>query len=418
MSEALAAPAARTAAFRGPRVLAAALLSNLVSVGCGLTLYGLFLGAVTEELHISQAHAGLGHWLSQIPTAAGAVVLGWWFARKWLRPVLLFGAACVALGLLALSQSRSGAQMGLVLVTLLGVGGLCTGPVATSALVVNWYSRHRGRALGIAAAGTTLGSALMPPIAAELIERFGWRNALALLGLGAAALLIPILWAWVVDRPESVGQAPDGRPATQAPDLAEPLALGATLRDPRLWIVALAFGLAFSSGVVMLVYTAPFAASLGFSLQTGAWLMSGRALAGALGKVVFGQLSDRIDRRALLVGMLAGSALLLEGFVRARSGLELGLLAGLIGFVSAPLLPLQQVVVSALFGRDGFPQVIGLLSSLRFPLSALSAPLFGLILDVNGGDHALAFRVYVGFFLLAALLLLFLRIPPPERAAP
>jgi predicted MFS family arabinose efflux permease len=407
VAEALAAPLAD---LRGPRVVAAALLSNLVSVGCGLSLFGLFLEPVSSELGIGKAAAGFGHFLGQITGALGALVVGWWVLSRWVRPVLLGGALCVVLGLLAMSRVESGWQAGLVFVALLGVGTVLTGPVSTATLVTNWYVASRGRALGIAAAGTTFGGALLPPIAAALLERFGWRDALALLGAGTGALLLPLLWAWVTDRPE---QQPHLTPPLER---GAPLALGPALRDPRVWVMAGILGFGFAGGLVMVLFTVPYAKAVGFSLQTGAWVMSVRALSGAFGKVVFGALSDHVDRRWLLGGMLVASALLLELFLHARTSFEFALIAGMVGFISAPLLPLVQVVIGAVFGRDAFAQVMGLLSFLRLPLQLLAAPLFGLLLDATDSDYALAFRVYVGFFLLAALLLPLLRVPHPRDA--
>jgi predicted MFS family arabinose efflux permease len=410
------APAAPAAAFRGPRVVTAALVSNAVSVGCGLSLFGVFLEPVSAELGLSKAQSGLGHSFGQIANALGSMLLGWWLLSRWLRPVLLGGAACVALGLLALSRVEAGWQAGLVLM-LLGAGALCTGPTVTSVLVTHWYSANRGRALGTASTGTTLGTAFLPPIAAALIAWLGWRDALAALGGAMGALLIPIVWAWVVDRPEALGQVPDGRGAMPAAEAGPPLELRAALLDPRIWLVALIFGCAFAGGVVLILFTVPYAGQLGFSLQTGAWVMTARALSGALGKLVFGTLSDHVDRRWLIGGLLVASALLIELFVRARDPLAFALLAGAVGFISAPILPLQQVVIGAVFGRNAFAQVLGLLNLLRFPLQLLAAPLFGLVLDRSGADYALAFRVYVGLFLLGALLLPLLRVPAARRGA-
>jgi predicted MFS family arabinose efflux permease len=402
VAQALAAP---VPAARGPRVVAVGLLSNLVSVGCGLTLFGLFLEPVSAELGIDKTSAGFGHSLGQITGAVGSLALGWWLLRRWAREVLLAGALCMALGLLAMSRIESGLHAALLFLTLLGVGTLFTGPIATSALVTRWYTANRGRALGIAAAGTTLGGALLPPIAALLIERFGWRDALALLGAGVGVLLLPVVWAWAVDRPA------DPEPTSGGPPATAPLRLAEALRDARFWVVSLIFGFGFAGGLVMVLFTVPYAKQLGYSLQAGALVMSARSLSGALGKVAFGTLSDHVDRRWLLGGMLVASALLLELFLHARSSFEFALLAGAIGFISAPLLPLQQIVVGAVFGREAFSQMLGLLGFVRLPLQLLAAPLFGFVLDASGENYELAFRSYVLLFLLGAALLPLLRIP-------
>jgi MFS family permease len=235
---------------------------------------------------------------------------------------------------------------------------------------------------------------------------------MALLGIGVASLL-PIFWLWVADRPENFEDAGANTRRAQAQELE----FGPALRDARIWLIALIFGLAFAGGQVMLIFTPAYALDLGFSLQAGAYVMTARALAGALGKVVFGSLSDRIDRRWLLAGMFLASAILLELFLRSRNAWEFALLGGAVGFMSAPLLPLQQVVIGAVFGRDAYAQVQGLLSLFRLPLGLAAAPLFGFVLDSTGGDYALGFRIFVGAFVASAVLLPLVRVPAPEARA-
>lgn len=421
MTEALARiprrapPGGRTAA-RKPLIVASAILGNMLAVGIGLGSFGLFLEPVSAELGIRMTGMGLGHASGQITSALGALLLGWWLLQRWLRPVLLGGVVCMALGLLAISSAQAGWQAALAYMAIFSVGTLCAGPTVTSVLVTNWYDAGRGRALGMASAGTTLGSALLPPIAAFLIERYGWREALALLAIGVASLL-PIFWLWVAARPQDLeGAAAAPRSSGAAPP-AERLELGSALRDARIWLIAGVFGLAFAAGGVMLIFLPAYATKLGFSLQAGAWVMTARALSGALGKVVFGSLSDRIDRRWLLGGMFAASAILLELFLHSRNAWEFAFLGGAIGFMSAPLLPLQQVVVGAVFGREAYAQVLGLLNLMRLPLGLASAPLFGWILDTTAYDYTTAFRVLVGAFATSALLLPLVRVPAPERYA-
>ena len=70
-----------------------------------------------------------------------------------------------------------------------GIGASCA-YVPTLALVGAWFIRRRTTALGVAAAGTGCGTLLMPPIAAVLIQTFGWRTTYALFGAGSFVLLL------------------------------------------------------------------------------------------------------------------------------------------------------------------------------------------------------------------------------------
>src|SRR5262245_20440187 len=203
-------PGPPAAGFHGSRILAAALLANLVTIGCSLGIYGVFIGPVSADLGATQAQAGVGNSLWQLALGLGSPLLGPVLARRSARPIMPAGALLLGAGLVAISRLEAPLAAGLVYFVCVGGGTLLAGPLPASTLVASWYVRRRGRALGLATAGMTLGTALVPPLAAWLIARLGWRDALALIGLGAIALLVPVLRSWVVSRPEELGQAPDG----------------------------------------------------------------------------------------------------------------------------------------------------------------------------------------------------------------
>src|SRR5262245_31419725 len=162
--------------FHGSRIVVSAIVANLVTIGCSLGIYGVFLGAVRSELGISQAQAGLGSSLWQLALGLGSPLLGPVLARRSARPIMLAGTLLLGAGLVAISRLESALAVGLVWFVCVGGGTCLAGPLPASTLVASWYMRRRGRALGLATAGMTLGTALVPPLAAWLIARLGWRD--------------------------------------------------------------------------------------------------------------------------------------------------------------------------------------------------------------------------------------------------
>ena len=72
----------------------------------------------------------------------------------------------------------------------LGVTGL--GPVAS--VVAGWTTpAQRGRALGLAFAGTGLGALVFVPLANLLVTQFDWRGAYLILSLVCLCLLLPLM---------------------------------------------------------------------------------------------------------------------------------------------------------------------------------------------------------------------------------
>ena len=113
-------------------------------------------------------------WLSdrfgpQRIVAAGAVIMGAGLALTAAAPRMWIGYLAYGAGA--------------------GIGASCA-YIPTLALVGGWFTRHRTTALGVAAAGTGCGTLLMPPVAAVLIQAFGWRTTYALFGAGSFLLLL------------------------------------------------------------------------------------------------------------------------------------------------------------------------------------------------------------------------------------
>jgi MFS family permease len=64
----------------------------------------------------------------------------------------------------------------------LGGAGCYLPPLAITG---GWFIRHRNTALGIAAAGTGCGTLVLPPVAAALIQQYGWRVTNVIFGVVA-----------------------------------------------------------------------------------------------------------------------------------------------------------------------------------------------------------------------------------------
>ena len=85
------------------------------------------------------------------------------------------------------------------LVAILGAGSL---PIIWTGVLNNWFTKHRGKAIGITMAGTGLGAFLLPPIVEFLITHHGWRTAYRGIGLGALFISLPIVFVLFKEKPD------------------------------------------------------------------------------------------------------------------------------------------------------------------------------------------------------------------------
>jgi len=395
---------------RGPTVLAAGFLGNIVGVGFTLHLFGVFVQPVAQGLGATMAVMGLAPVLWQCVNGLFNPILGRMLGPVPIRTAMVVGAALLSTGIVMLSRAETLLEAGLIYGCMISIGSVLVGTLPAMTLVSNWYHERRGRALGIVSAGTIASGLLLPPLAAGLIGRYGWRQAFLVLGIGAAAVSIPFLLAFVVDRPEQVGEAPDGRTAVEESSReipAPPTDMRQILADRNFWLIGLTFGLLFTAVLVPVLFTVPYAMQTGLTLQDGSWVMSARAAAAVVGRIAITGLSDRIGRRTVLWGVIVTQILLWNVLVGARSVSVFIFASIAIGFTGAAF-ALQAALVSAAFGRESFSRAMGLLYTVELPFQLLAAPVAGYLYD-STGDYAVAFRSFMPAFFVAAIVLFFVR---------
>lgn len=418
--------------FYGVRIVAVCFLTNFVAVGFLFYSYGVFFKALAADFGGSRLGVAMGLTGMQLATAIIAPLLGRQLDRGLIRGVMCSGAVAMALGFVLASRISALWQFYLVLVTLLGVGSAMLGGLASSTLVANWYVERRGTALGIAAVGISLSGVIMAPVATELIAWVGWRQTFLVYGAIALGAVVPAVWLVVVTRPEDLSLHPDGgrgRPAPRA--LAEPalpLAPGdqmtdhpahldwsarGALRDRNFWAIVAAVGLNFCANGAILTHIIPHATDIGFAPRAAAAVLSVMAGTGVVGKVLFGAITDRIDKRiafVLCAGLqLTGTSILLAG----HSYAQLLWAGGIFGLGMGGLVPVQGAAVGAAFGRRAFGRVMGLMSPAMLPLHALGVPLAGYLYDVNG-SYDLAFQIFLALYAVGAAVALLIRMPEQE----
>ena len=145
---------------------------------------------------------------------------------------------------------------------------------------------------GVAFSGMGLGIFLFAPLAALLIERVGWRWAMAGLGVGAGLLLLP---AVVLSPAEPGGAGPSSlargvAPADEGPGLA------AALATPRFWCFAAAFFFTPVSNFMVTTHQVAHIVEAGIDPRRAAAAFGAVGLLSAVGRVAFGTLSDRWGR--------------------------------------------------------------------------------------------------------------------------
>jgi MFS family permease len=161
--------------------------------------FGVFLEPLMTDLGASRSATSALYAISSTAFYFLGPVTGWIGDRWGPRLVLGVGAALMTAGLGATALVDS---LWIAYLTYgLGVGfGAACAYIPTFAVLGGWFDRWRTRAFSIAATGTGCGMLVLPPLAAVLIERMGWRGATAVVALLSGfplAICAALVRSWI-----------------------------------------------------------------------------------------------------------------------------------------------------------------------------------------------------------------------------
>jgi len=399
--------------FYGWVIVGVSVLAHFTALGTAFYSWGPLINALEQELGVPREQVSISMSLLTVVGILCGPVVGWLVDRGSVRRVMFAGAASFAIGMLALSRVQTIVQLWLVYAGPIALGMAFLGGVANPRLIASWFVQRRGLALGVAMMGVSLAGVVMPVLMGELVAVLGWRSAvraLIVLPLGLAPLLLLI-----VDEPTARGLHADGllhAPAASSIAAVDP-GFRRLLAMPATWLIGLCFALALTpnAGIVTQIYE--HARDLGFDRAAMGLAVTFMAVGGGVGKPAYGWLADRWGpRRSLVLAFgLMFAALML--FLRATDVPSLFVAACLFGLGYAGLMPLQAVLAGEVFGKDMLGRVLGLLGLFILPFTAGVHPVMGRIHDTTG-SYTLAFQIFAGCCVLAALVLLLI----PGRGRP
>jgi sugar phosphate permease len=277
---------------------------------------------------------------------------------------------------------------------ILALGLLGASTMTCVILISNWFYSRRGLAIGIALVGTSLGSILLSPANAVLIERLGWRQAFLVEAALPIVLLVIVLLV-VRNSPRDVGAVAHGLDQSAGRDLRlEGLTFQEALRTRTFWAIGLSGMMIYYSILALYNHLFLHLRGLGFEPLNAGFALSLLGLFGLTGKLVNGALADRIDRhkvfRLCQVIMLIGVALL----VTMRRDLVLPAIA-VIGLGWGGLFTLYNMLAVNNFGLKAAGRIGGVISLMESLGGGLGIWLTGVLYD-RADSYRPAFLLILG----------------------
>lgn len=347
-----------------------------------------------------------------------APVVGRLMGRGHERVIVTLGAVAVGLALLGISRATQLWHIAVLFGTLIAFGSHSLSSTGSSTLVVHWFERRRATALATSQLGSSVGGMVMAPVVAALVIWGGWRGAYQVLGT-LILCVAPLLWWLVVGRPEDSGLRVDGLPPEPEPEAplpaeaAPPFRTADALHEPNLWLIALALGIAFMAVTAIINHIVAFGTDAGFEPRRAAVLASVLSGGAALGKLVFGRLSDSIGPRGAFMLALLGQACGIVGLIHAVGYTGSAIAVFATGLSAGGVMPLTTALLARAFGRHAFGPMMGLIWPIAAPLQLAGSVLAAWVRDVSG-DYSGAFWVFAIGLIAAMLLVRAIKLPEHE----
>jgi MFS family permease len=394
--------------FKGWHVLGGSFVNAMLLAGASIYSYGLFVQPVETEFGLSREQANMGYIAFYLSMAFWAVMIGRFHSKYSAKTLSILGALGFAVGFAIIAKATSPTMMILAILFPIGLGFTAAGPFTANVLATRWFTRMRGRALGIAAIATSAGGFVVVPIFAKLFDSFGWRNATLIMGITVFLLVVIISLTFVTSKPEDIDQFPDGD-SVNIEEKTSASSDGNFIKNPAFWLIGIGTGLLLGSDQALLASLIPYGQERGFSRQEAALVMSVMTFSAIAGKLVVGWLAERWNKRLLFGLVCASNIFFLLALLMSPTYFGLIGVAAFVGLAIGGVYPVWTTITAECFGRDQFSKVIGTMNLLTVPAMVISIIIAGRTHDLTG-DYMLAFKIFIPQVILAAIIIFFVRV--------
>jgi MFS transporter, OFA family, oxalate/formate antiporter len=348
--------------YYGWYVVAAAFVVNFIGFGCVYT-FSTFVESLQNDFAASRGSVSLVFSLAGFLYFGLGIVSGPLADRWGSRRLAVIGMLLTGLGMAAAGAARSLIEVYVAYGLGVGVGVGCS-YVPSVGAVQRWFVRRRGFASGLSVSGIGVGTLVMPPLAACLINALGWRETYLALG-GLAAVLGSSAALLIENDPHDHGFDLHGDRARlgMRTGQADGMSLYEAIRSREFIGLYAACLICSFAAFVPFVHLVPYALDHGISQSSAALLLAMIGFGSTAGRFLLGGLADRMGRRLALVTTYAGMALTLGIWAISTSLWALSVFAFAYGVIYGGWVALLPALVTDYFGGRNVSGIIGILYS-------------------------------------------------------
>jgi MFS family permease len=383
----------------------------MASIAPLLTSFSIFQGPILNEFRWSRESFAITLAIHLVFGGLAAPVAGGLIDRFGPRRVMPIGAALTALGLILMSQGDSLWHFYVAYGLMAAAGSSLIHLVPLTTVIANWFTRHRGKAIGIVDTGSGAGQSILEPAIKLLIDHIGWRLTILVYGLMILVIPTTLILLFLHKRPEDKGLSIEEESGATAETTGEEpgrnnRAAGRSeviildkewaevdwtvrkaSRTVRFWAMALLMVL-YATG--MMLVSAPLVLYLegkGYRSIIVASVLGLQGLLNMAGQFFGGLMCDRIGREKTLTLsiVLFGAGIVFLNLAGTVFSLTLVyLFTFFYGIGQGMALPSLMISVSDLFQGKHFGSILGVIFIGGYFGGAIGAWLSGRLFDLTG----------------------------------
>jgi MFS family permease len=359
-----------------------------------IVFYGFtaFFDPLVQEFGWSYTQISFAMSLRGVEMSFLAPLIGFLVDHYGPRRLAIGGVITIGLGFLMLSMTWSLWMFyGSIILIAFGGGGCAT--VVFMRVVASWFQKKIGLALGILVSGFGASGFLLPGIV-QLIDHFGWRTAVIILGVGMWVIGIPLVLV-IRDTPEQYGLFPDGR-ETNLPAPALPGEKASVVHEVSFWVavkhkaflfLALSGAIQSMSLVAIVTHIMPYMNLLHIPRATAGLIAGSIPVLSIAGRFGFGWLSDIFDKRYIIAisFSLIGLGMFALCYVDVWWVMILFLVLFPLGLGGA--ITLRGSFLQEYFGRVAFGRLLGIVMGVSSVGGIIGPTFAGFIVDAAGSYY-------------------------------
>jgi MFS family permease len=403
-------------------------------LGHGFNTYGIsvFFKPIAAELNLGRASTSWAPGIGRVEGGITSPLVGWIsdsFGSRW---VVITGIAIAGTGMILMNYITQVWQYYVAWGAFIGLGLNIGLTVACDKMINDWFIRRRGLAQGIKFGLISIFGIVVVQVVTLLIDWHGWRFTCFLWGLIMLAG-IPLAYILIKPRrPEYYGLLPDGAQIKPGAGEAggsiveqgigyassfqeEDFTFRQAIKSATYWLLVFGFCVhnIIASGFNLHVH--PFLTDMDINEVMAGSLMGMMIFFTAPARLFGGIIADRIPKQRMQYILLVAFLLQVIGlssFLRFQTLPSIYVLLVCHGLSSGVVTPVVILILGRYYGRKAFGSILGTMLAVVSPLGLLSPVYYGRVFDITH-NYNLAFITALVLAILAAITMLFIRVPRP-----